>query len=91
MLKMLRAMPFFRVMAIARTLLLARRHYRRLDAADRRRLAELARRGTGLDAAERDELRRILSKLEPRAFAAAAANTFSPVKIPRWMMSRLER
>jgi hypothetical protein len=91
MLKMLRAMPFFRVMAIARTLLLARSHYRRLSAADRRRLAELARRGTGLDAAERDELRRILAKLEPRVFAVATANAFSPVKIPRWMASRLER
>jgi hypothetical protein len=91
MLKTLRLMPFFRVMAIARTLLLARRHVRRLNAADRQRLVELARRGTGLNAAERDEMRRILAKLEPRAFAAAAANTWSPVKIPRWVMSRLER
>jgi hypothetical protein len=86
---MLRAMAFFRVLAIARTVLLARRHWRRLDARDRRRLAELARRGTALNAAERDELRRILAKLEPRAFAAATVEAFSPVRIPRWLRSRL--
>jgi hypothetical protein len=84
-------MPYFRVLAIAKTVLLARRHVRRLDASDRRRLAQLARRGTALSAAERDEMRRILAKLEPRAFALATANAFSPVKIPRWIMSRLER
>jgi hypothetical protein len=91
MLRTLRHIPFFRVLAIAKTVLLARRHVRRLDAADRRRLVELARRGTHLDAAERDEMRRILAKLEPRAFAVATANAFSPVRIPRWLMSRLER
>jgi hypothetical protein len=88
---MLRSMPYFRIVAIGRTVLLARRHYRQLDTDDRQRLAELVRHGHRLDRAERDELRRILAKLQPRAFAAAAANTFSPVKIPRWMMSRLER
>jgi hypothetical protein len=91
MLKMLRSMPFFRVLAIGQTVLLARRHYRRLDADDRHRLAELARRGRGLSAAERDEMRRILAKLEPVVFAAAATNALSPVKIPRWLTNRLER
>ena len=91
MLRMLRRMPFFKVLAIARTVMLARRHWRRLDARDRNRLTELARHGTSLTAAERDELRRILAKLEPRTFAAAAADAFSPVRIPRWLMSRLER
>jgi hypothetical protein len=91
MLRMLRAMTFLRVLAIAKTVLLVRRHFRRLDKNDRRRLGELARRGTSLNAAERDEMRRILAKLEPRAFALATADAFSPVKIPRWMMSRLQR
>jgi hypothetical protein len=91
MLKMLRTMPLFRVLAIARTVMLARRHVRQLDAHDRRRLADLVRHGHSLSAAERDELRRILAKLEPRAFAAATANAFSPVRIPRWLTNRLER
>jgi hypothetical protein len=88
---MLRSMPFFRVLAIGKTVLLVRRHFLQLERADRRRLAELLRHGTAMTPAERDELRRLLAKLEPRTFAAATANAFSPVKIPRWLMSRLER
>jgi hypothetical protein len=90
MLGTLRLMPFFRVMAIAQIVLLARRHFRRLDGADRRRLTELARRGTSLTAAERDEMRRILAKLEPAAFAVATADAFSPVRVPRWVRRRVE-
>jgi hypothetical protein len=84
-------MPFFRVLAIAQVVLLARRHVRHLDADDRRRLRELARRGRGLSPAERDELRRLLSKLEPREFAFAAANRFSPVRLPRRFAGRSTR
>jgi hypothetical protein len=90
MLKMLRALPFFRLLAIAKTVLLVRRHLRRLDGGDRRRLAELVRRGRSMSPAEREELRRVLAKLEPRAFAAAAADTFSPVHVPRWVKRRME-
>ena len=85
MLRLLRRMPFFRVLAIGKTVLLARRHLRRLEPADRRRLSELVRRGRRITGAERDELRRLLSRLEPRAFAFATANAFSPVPIPRWL------
>jgi hypothetical protein len=90
MLKMVRAIPFFRLLAIAQTVLLVRRHLRKLDAGDRRRLAELVRRGRRATPAEREELRRILAKLEPRAFAAAAADAFSPVHVPRWVKRRIE-
>jgi hypothetical protein len=90
MLKTLRAIPFFRLLAIAKTVLLARRHVRKVDAGDRRRLAELVRRGHRSTPAEREELRRILAKLEPRAFAAAAADAFSPVRVPRWVKRRIE-
>jgi hypothetical protein len=83
MFRLLRHMPFVRVLAIAQTVLLVRRHLRNLDANDRRRLTELARRGRGLDESERAEMRRLLAKLEPRAFAFAAADRFSPVRIPR--------
>lgn len=50
MLRLLRRMPFSRILATGQTVLLARRH---------------------------------LMELEPRAFAFATANAFSPVPIPR--------
>jgi len=87
---MVRAIPFFRLLAIAQTVLLVRRHVRMLDAGDRRRLAELVRRGRRMSAAEREELRGVLAKLEPRVFAAAAADAFSPVHVPRWVKRRIE-
>jgi hypothetical protein len=83
MLRTLRRVPFFKVLAIAQTLLLARRHYQRLDGGDRRRLRELARHGHHLSPAERDELRRLVAKFGPGAFAFAAADKFSPVRLPR--------
>jgi hypothetical protein len=91
MFRLLRRLPFFRLLAIAQTALLARRHLRRLDASDRRRLRELVRRGRGMDRAERDELRRLLGKLEPRAFAVTTANAFSPVPLPRRLAGRATR
>jgi hypothetical protein len=91
MLRTLRRMPFFKVLAIAQTVLLARRHFRRLDGQDRRRMRELMMRGRQITPAERDELRRLLSKLEPGEFAAATANAFSPVPLPRRLLARLMR
>ena len=91
MLRMLRRMPFLKVLAIAQMVLLARRHFGRLDRGDRRRLRELAQRGRSLSPGERDELRRLLSKMEPRAFAMAAADAFSPVRLPRWLAGRATR
>ena len=84
-------MPFLKVLAIAQALLLARRHLLRLDGRDRRRLSELAKRGRSLTPAERDELRSLLSKMEPRAFAVAAADAFSPVPLPRRLAGRSAR
>jgi hypothetical protein len=87
---MLRGMPFLKLLAVAQTVLLARRHVRQLSGDDRRRLRELVMRGKGMNAAERDELRRLLSKLEPAAFAFATVDVFSPVPIPgrRWRQRR---
>jgi hypothetical protein len=70
MFRLLRRTPFLKFLVVAQTALLVGRHLRRLDANDWRRLGELVRRGRGMDRAERDELRRLLGKLEPRAFAA---------------------
>jgi hypothetical protein len=83
MFRLLKKMPLFRLLAIGKTALLARRHLRRLDAGDRHRLLGLVRKGRGMNAGERDELRAILAKLGPREFAYATADAFSPVKLPR--------
>jgi hypothetical protein len=91
MVRLLRRLPFFRLLAIGQTALLARRHLRALDADDRRRLRELVSRGRSMSAAEREELRRLLAKLEPRAFAVTTAGRLSPVPIPRWLAARLSR
>jgi hypothetical protein len=91
MLKLLRGLTLFRLLAIAKMVLIARRHYRKLETRDRRRLAALVRRGMAINAAEREELLQILAKLEPRAFALAVTGAFAPGKMPRWLASRLER
>jgi hypothetical protein len=78
-----RRLPFFKLLAIGEVLLLARRHLRKLPPGDRRRLTELVRRGHRLTQAERDELRALLSRLEPGLFAGAALDRFSPVPLPR--------
>jgi hypothetical protein len=91
MFRLLRRMPFFRLLALAQTVLLARQHLRKLDPNDRRRLGELVRRGRGMTPAERDELRALLSKLEPRAFAVTTANRISPLPLPRRLANRLSR
>jgi hypothetical protein len=86
MFRLLRRLPFFKLLAITQTVLLARRHLRRLEASDRRRLLELVRRGRRMNRAEREELRRLLGKLEPRAFALTTASRFSPVPLPRRLL-----
>ena len=65
-----RAMPWLMVFELAMTL---RKHWRRLEPADRARLAELMRRSQGrpnrLTAAERADVRRLVAKLEPGQIA----------------------
>jgi hypothetical protein len=82
MLKAVRALPFARIFAIAQVALLARRHLRGMAARDRRRMFELVRRGPRLSPGERHELRDLVGKLEPREFAAAAARTLAPFRLP---------
>ena len=88
MFKTLRRMPFFKWLALAQVALLARRHLGRLTPPERRRLTQLARRGTHLSAGEREELKRLVGKLEPRAFAFGAADRFSPLPLPRRFAGR---
>ena len=84
-------MPLFWLLAVGQTALLARRHLHHLDPTERRRLRELVLRGRRMTPTERDDLRRLLAKLEPRAFAVTTAGRLSPVPIPRWLAARLSR
>ena len=65
-----RAMPWLMVFELAVTL---RKHSRRLEPADRTRLAELVRKSQGrpnrLTAEERADMRRLVAKLEPGQIA----------------------
>ena len=88
MIRSLRRFPLFKVLVIGQTALLALRHLRRLDGAEWRRVGELVRRGRGMDRTEREELRGLLARLEPRAVAFATANAFSPVPLPRRLAGR---
>jgi hypothetical protein len=75
--------PFFKVLAILQILMLARRHLQGLSQTDRRRMTELVRRGHRLSKAERRELRRLASKLEPGAFVRGAAVRASPLRVKK--------
>jgi len=86
-----RRLPFLKVLAIAELALLARRHLTRLQPHERRRLGALVRRGRRLQPHERAELRELVGRLEPRAFAFAAADAFSPWRLPRFLGGRRRR
>jgi hypothetical protein len=75
--------PFFKLLAILQILLLARRHLQGLSRADRRRMAELVRRGHHLSKAERHELRQLAGKLEAGAFVRGAAVRASPLRVKK--------
>jgi hypothetical protein len=86
--RLARQLPLLRLLVVAKLALLARRHLRSLTPADRGRLFELVRRGPGLSRPERRELRFLAAKLQPGAFAAAAADQLSPVRLPRRFRAR---
>lgn len=79
----LRQLPVVRLLALGEMALVARRHLQHLDAEERRRLAALVRRGRGMTAAEREELRGLVAKLDTRAFAGSALQRISPVPLPK--------
>src|SRR3954454_49808 len=91
MFKAVRRLPWFKVLAAAQLALLARRHFGALSPSERRRMATLARRGHKLSRAERNELLDLAGKLEPRAFAGAAADKLSPVRLPKRVTGRGSR
>lgn len=81
-----RTIPIVQLWTIANLALLAGRHAAKLDGAERRRLADLVRRGRGrpsrLSTGEREELHRLVAKLEPRLFLGSAASRLSPAPLP---------
>jgi hypothetical protein len=83
----LRALPVMRLVSLAELALLARRHVAKLEPHERRRLIELVRIGRGrrgnLTPEQREEMARLVAKLEPRAFAGQAAARLSPLPLRR--------
>jgi hypothetical protein len=79
----LKHLPVLKLLAVAELALVARKHLQHLDATERRRLAELVRRGRQLSGPEREELRSLVLKLDVRAFAGSAVQRLSPVRLPK--------
>jgi hypothetical protein len=84
----IKRLPFFKVLAIAQIALMVRRHLRNLDPIEHRRLRELVFKAHRMEAHERRELRDLVAKLEPMAFAVGAADKFSPVSLRRFTPKR---
>jgi hypothetical protein len=82
-LPLLRRVPVVRLILIAELAIVAWRHFQNLTPAERRRLFALLRRGRRLTPKQKKELRNLVAKLEPRAFAGSAADRLSPVPLPR--------
>jgi hypothetical protein len=82
-LPLVRRLPVIKLLAIAELAAVANKHVHHLSPAERRRLMELLRRGTNLSPKQREELRALVVKLEPRAFAGSAAERLSPLPLPR--------
>jgi hypothetical protein len=82
MFRSVRRLPFFKLLAIVQVALLARRHLAGLNREERRRLVELSRHAHRMTPRERAEFRDLAMKLEPRAFAAGAADQLSPFPLP---------
>jgi hypothetical protein len=78
----LKRLPLARLMLLAEVAMLAKTHLDRLTPSERRRLLILVRDARGLprnlSERERRELGKLVAKVEPKAFASAAVQKFSP-------------
>ena len=75
---MFKRIPFLKILALAQIAKLANDHFRRLEPAERKQFFQLVRRPRDLTAADKAELKRLLGKMEPGAFAGGAARHASP-------------
>lgn len=84
--KVARVVPLARLLATAQVLMLAHRHWHRLEPDERRRVIALVREGRGrrrnLSQRDREELAHLIQKADPRLFAGLVAQRFSPVPLP---------
>ena len=91
----LRHVPVVRLVALAEIALVAHDHVARLEPRDRRRIVQLLRIGRGrphkLSDAQREELRELVAKAEPRLFVGEVAEKFSPVKLPQRIVRGREK
>ena len=87
LLKTAKVIPMARLLAAAQVVMLARRHWHRLEPYERRRLITLVRVAGGrrgrLTPAERFELVRLVAKADPKLFAGLVVQKFSPVPFPK--------
>ena len=70
--------PFLKLLALAQLAMLAHQHYKRLNATERKRLVELMRHPRTMSANDRVEVKGLVAKMEPGAFAGSAARHASP-------------
>lgn len=80
-------MPLAKVLAAGEVALMAGRQLERLNPGERRRLMRLLGKSRGrtssLSGGEREELRALVAKLEPRLFVGSAVKRLSPVPLPK--------
>jgi predicted ArsR family transcriptional regulator len=81
-------MFWLRIFAIAQLALAARRHLELLEADERKRLAKLVKKSRGrpsknLSANEREEVLRLVRKLEPATFGRSAASAVAKGRRPK--------
>ena len=85
-----RMIPMAKLLTAAQLVMLARRHWLRLEPHERRRLFTLVRVATGrrgrLTPAERFELARLIAKADPKLFAGLVVQKLSPVPFPKRMV-----
>jgi hypothetical protein len=89
--KTAKLIPMARLVAAGQVVMLARRHWHRLEPAERRRVVTLVRVAGGrrgrLTAAERLELARLIAKADPKLFAGLMIKRFSPLPVPKRMFN----
>jgi hypothetical protein len=89
---LLKGVPVLRVLVIGEVALLAHNHIVKLTPYERRRLIVLLRGARGrpatLSGSERDELQGLVAKIEPKLFAASAAQKLSPVPLPNRLVGK---
>ena len=82
--------PVVGLFLAAEVALMARGHFVKLNAAQRRRLlalvCQMRGRPNSLDEAERQELRALIATLEPRLFIGSTVMRLSPVPVPKRLL-----